>query len=107
MSFAVSATHFPVYITSSIYNTDPNYDYGAFTKLKTMLVNAGVAMDTFYYSFSEEGVFVFGDYSTPDTLQTIILVTNSANRCQGQRTWPLTAQNMKQLGILPKPLELK
>ena len=48
-----------------------------------MLVNAGVAMDTFYYSFSEEGVFVFGDYQTPDTLQTIILVTNSANRCQG------------------------
>lgn len=63
VSFSVSKEHFPVYIKQSIYNTDPNYDYGAFSKLHTKLTSTGVVISTFTNTFSYEGVFVFGDFS--------------------------------------------
>lgn len=51
VSFDVNDEHFPVYVTDSIYNTDPNYDYGVFTKLQTKLLSAQLAITTFVVSF--------------------------------------------------------
>lgn len=55
-----------MYIIESIYNTDPNYDYGAFTRLKTKLTSTGLDITTFSNTFANEGVYVFGDYASPD-----------------------------------------
>jgi len=52
-------------MVQSIYNTDPKFDYGAFTQLETSLVSSKLAITTFMNIFAKEGVYVFGDYSTP------------------------------------------
>lgn len=52
-------------MVQSIYNTDKGYDYGSFTELQTSIVSSKLAITTFINIFSGEGVFVFGDYSTP------------------------------------------
>ena len=65
MSFEVTDTHFPVYVKDSLYNTDPNYDYGTFSLLATKLQNAKLMISSFMVSFTYEGVFVFGDFSKP------------------------------------------
>jgi hypothetical protein len=94
ITFQVTKTNFPVYIKNSIYNTNPEFDYGAFIKLETRLTSTGLDIDTFGFTFVEEGVFVFGDYSAPDQYQTIVLVTNDDDVCNGQTQWPITSNNM-------------
>lgn len=88
-------------MVQSIYNTDPSYDYGAFTQLKTNLVNSNLGITTFMNIFAQEGVFVFGDHATPTQYQTIILVTSDSSVCAGETSYPITAANMKKLGISP------
>jgi hypothetical protein len=69
ITFSVSRTNFPVYIKNSIYNTNPNFDYGAFVKLQTKLTSSGLNLDTFGFTFIPEGVYVFGDYANPTRYQ--------------------------------------
>ena len=58
----MNPTNFPVYVKDSIYNTDPNYDFGVFTTLENKLLYAQLAISSFMVGFTYEGVFVFGDY---------------------------------------------
>ena len=100
--------NFPVYIVESKYNTDDNYDYGAFSELGTKLNGAKLAISSFLISFEYEGVFVFGDHAAPNTPTTIVLVTeDKTSRCQDQTQWPLTAETMKQLGIAKKDNKMR
>lgn len=62
ISFQVSKKHFPVYIRDSIYNTNKDFDYGAFVRLETKMTSSGLNIDTFGFTFVDTGVFVFGDY---------------------------------------------
>lgn len=103
----MSKTNFPVYIKNSIYNTNPEFDYGAFVKLETQLTSTGLNLDTFGFTFANEGTFVFGDYSAPDQYQTIVLVTSDDSVCKGVSQWPITSGNMKALGITANLPELK
>lgn len=99
VSFEVNPESFPHYIITSRFNTDPNYDYGAFSTLKTKLLGAKLAISSFLVNFSNEGVFVFGNNQV-DVAQTIVLVTNDfENRCKGIQSWPMTSQNMRLLEI--------
>lgn len=108
MSFEVNPINFPVYIKSSKFNTDENYDYGAFSQLETKLNNAKLAISSFMVSFLYEGVFVFGDHTSPTTAQTIVLVTeNKQELCLGQTQWPMTSDNMKRLGLIKKEILLR
>ena len=50
----------------SIYNSDPNYDFGVFTKLKNKLLLSQLNLKTFMVTFKDLGVFAIGDYATPD-----------------------------------------
>lgn len=66
VSFSVSQQHFPVYVSTSLYNTNPDFDYALFDTLKVKLLNAGMNITTFFFTFSESGVYVFGDYQDLD-----------------------------------------
>jgi hypothetical protein len=68
ISFETSAAHFPVYVSASLYNSNPDFDDGVFDTLKTKILNAGLDITSFAYTFTQEGVFVFGDYSNPTGL---------------------------------------
>jgi hypothetical protein len=52
VSFKVSKSNFPVYVSESIYNSNPEYDYGLFTKLKTKLLTADLKIKSFMVSFT-------------------------------------------------------
>jgi hypothetical protein len=55
-----------VYVEESIYNTNPNYDYGLLTKLKTKLITANLDISEFMMTFSDvDQVYVFGDSVDP------------------------------------------
>ena len=108
VSFEVNPVNFPVYIVESKYNTDPNYDYGAFSQLQTKLNSAKLQISTFPVTFSKEGVFTFGDHETPSAPQTLVYVTSDkAGKCQGRTQWPLTSENMQTLGITKKEVLLE
>jgi hypothetical protein len=66
VSFSISNEHFPVFVKDSIYNSDPNYDFGVFTKLKNKLLLSQLNLKTFMVTFKDLGVFAIGDYATPD-----------------------------------------
>ena len=102
IAFQVNPTNFPVYVKDSIYNTDPNYDFGVFTTLENKLLYAQLAITSFMVGFTYEGTFVFGDYQTPLVPQTVVKVTSDKEVCQGSQRWPLTSENMEKLGIVPQ-----
>ena len=96
----MSGDNYPVYIKDSKYNTDKNYDYGAFSVLRTKLTNAKLAISSFLVTFPDAGVFTFGDNESPFTPQTLVLATkDKAGLCGGRTQWPLTSENMRALGI--------
>ena len=108
VSFEVTPVNFPVYIKESKFNTNDDYDYGPFVVLETKLHNAKLAISSFVVNFAYEGTYVFGDFQTPETPQTIVFVTSEKNEvCLGQTQWPMTSENMKRFGFVKKPVTLK
>ena len=84
VSFEVTPVNFPVYIKESKFNTNDDYDYGPFVVLETKLHNAKLAISSFVVNFAYEGTYVFGDFQTPETPQTIVFVTSEKNEvCLG------------------------
>jgi hypothetical protein len=78
VTFTANRENYPVYVEESIYNTDPNYDYGLLTKLKTKLITANLEISEFMMTFTDLGqVYVFGDSVDPQTNQMIIKVVES------------------------------
>jgi len=56
-------------------------------------------------TFTEEGTFVFGDYSDPINQQTIVRVSDTV--CNNQTQYAYTLENMEKLGIISAKRELK
>lgn len=93
-----------MYILQSPYNSDPNYDYGTFTKLQNKMLLSQLNLTAFAVTFKQIGTFAFGDYSDPQTLKTLVLVTSDfADVCEGINQWPLTKENLIKLGIVRDP----
>ena len=56
-----------MYVKDSKYNTNPTFDSGPFDKLQVKITQANIYISTFMYSFTEEGIYVLGDYSNQKT----------------------------------------
>ena len=65
VSFATGVEHFPVYLRNSAFNTNADFDDGVFETLKTKIVDSGIAIASFAFTFSQSGVYVFGDFADP------------------------------------------
>jgi hypothetical protein len=102
VSFETSPEHFPVYLRNSGYNTNPNFDDGPFDTLKTKITGSGLTIASFAFTFSTEGVYMFGDYADPTNAQTLVLVSSS----ETPAILPLTTENLVTLGVAPLPPEL-
>ena len=72
-------THYPQYTPDSLYNTNPNFDYGAFQNLQND-VNAGRPVASFSQMFSSPGVYAFHD-AGDQSKQTVIGVVNQQVDC--------------------------
>jgi len=60
----LTAIHYPVYSRNSLFNTNTNFDYGAFIDLKSRVTN-GQLIKAFFYSFTDPGMYVFEDSVDP------------------------------------------
>lgn len=65
-----------MFVKDSPYNSDPNYDFGSFIKLKNKMLLSQLSLKSFPYTFRDLGVFAFGDYSEPDVVDTLVVVTD-------------------------------
>jgi hypothetical protein len=54
-------SHYPVYVKDHLYNTNPTFDYGAFTQLAYYVTQTNVTLGAFAHTFDEAGTFVFRD----------------------------------------------
>ena len=99
MTWAVTNLSYPVYLKDSLLNTVKGFDYGSFTLLEEKLTKTGLTIDTFLFSFQEEGQYLFGDSSDLNK-QIMIKVTNL--ECDEAFIQPLSNDNLKALGITPR-----
>ena len=91
--------HLPVYITNSIYNTNPNFDAGLFENMQTRVLNANMDIKDFYFSFSEEATYTFADYSDQNNLLIFIKVSST---CPAKYSIsPLNLINLEKYNIVP------
>jgi len=71
--------HYPVYSRNSLFNTNANFDYGAFVDLKDRVSN-GQLIKAFFYAFTEPGMYVFED-SVDSTKQMFVGVVAASMEC--------------------------
>lgn len=101
VSFETTAEHFPVYLKDSALNTDPNFDDGVFDTLKTKLTSSARKIGSLAYTFGRRGVYVFGDHADPTNSQTVVVINDGP-----AQILPLTAENLRRLGVLPQEPEM-
>jgi hypothetical protein len=98
----ITQEHYPVYLKDSLANSNDDFDYGAFRDLEDQLKN-GVTITTFAYSFSQEGIYIFGD-AADEQKQTIIGVMGENKKCSEEDKYivPITYDALLKLGVTQK-----
>lgn len=59
-------SHYPVYQKDHLYNSNPSFDYGAFTQLASYITSTNMTISSFAYVFTEGGNYVFRDSQIVD-----------------------------------------
>lgn len=65
-----TASNYPVYVVNHLYNSNPTFDYGAFTQLAYLIANTNVSISSFAHVFTEAGTYVFQDAQDSTRLVT-------------------------------------
>jgi len=78
-SLSDSSVHYPVYVSDSLLNTNPTFDYGAFVTLKDQVLR-GNNVSTFFFQFDTPGIYVFRD-SVEQSKQAVIGVVAPVLDC--------------------------
>ena len=79
VSSAAGTSHYPQYVPDSLFNTNPNFDYGALLSLQKD-VQAGRPVSSFFQEFSTSGIYVFED-GGDESKQTVIGVVDPLADC--------------------------
>ena len=96
--------HYPVYLTSSLVNTNPSFDYSQFVQLGQNLTNlTGSAINntySFIFTFQDSGIYVVGDSNNTEARQTIIAVMATSQKCPSGMSYDSkTSTNLLMVGI--------
>ena len=83
-----SISNYPQYRKNHLYNTNPNFDYGKFRELDTLVQNTDLEITTFANVFGESGVFVFYDNNNAKR-ETIVMVPGIGSSCPGRIEPPI------------------
>ena len=89
--------HYPEFVTDSLFNTNPTFDFGAFAAL-AQNVKKGYPVTSFYHIFDQPGVYTFRD-AGDKTKETVIGVVDPIVDCPRafatNSIQPLTADLLK------------
>ena len=94
---AGESKHFPVYLKDSLFNSNPDFDYGPFRQLAEFM-DDGVNLKNFVYVFQDAGTYVFGD-NADNSLITVVSVMEPTARCPSAAPiMSRTTQNLVSVG---------
>jgi hypothetical protein len=79
VSSSAGKSHYPQYVPNSLFNTNPNFDYGSLLNLGKD-VEAGRPVSSYYQAFSTAGIYVFRD-GGDNSKQTVIGVVDPLVDC--------------------------
>ena len=99
VTWEITTTSFPVYNKDHPINDDTTFDSSSFDTLKTKLINSGVSLKTFTYSFSSVSgkiALVFNDYTSTSKITVIALNRDS---CPDGNVLPFNKDTLKSVGI--------
>ena len=75
-----SLSNYPQYNKNHLFNTNPNFDYGNFRQLHTLMQTTNQSIKTFVQRFTEPGVHVFYDNANA-ARETIVVVPKAGSAC--------------------------
>lgn len=73
-------SNYPQYKRDHLFNTNPNFDYGNFRQLDTLIRKTNQTITVFVQLFTEPGVHVFYDNAYP-ARETIVVVPTAGSAC--------------------------
>ncbi|XP_077985306.1 uncharacterized protein LOC144439946 [Glandiceps talaboti] len=80
-----SLSNFPIYVKDHLFNSNPSFDYGAFTELKFLVEETNLTIWNFAHVFTEAGKYVFADSQEPDR-EVIVTVEPTGSSCDDSQT---------------------
>ncbi|KAI4538854.1 hypothetical protein MG293_011121, partial [Ovis ammon polii] len=75
-----SASHYPVYQTQHLFNSNPHWDFGAFRQLEHLVRETHLSFSRFAHRFVDPGTYVFQDNGLPESL-AVVLVKEQGVAC--------------------------
>ena len=97
--------HYPTYVKDHLLNTNPDFDFGPFAQLGTLL-ESSVTISTFVHVFNTAGTYVFVDSLTPGSVTAVIVVepgTTCVRDDQDFRVRPFSTATLNQFGVARLP----
>ncbi|CEM37955.1 unnamed protein product [Vitrella brassicaformis CCMP3155] len=101
MIWSIIERVYPVYISNSLLNSNPNFDVAPFLKLQEEMELSSEVPDLklFAYTFQQPGVFVFGA-SSNTAHQTVIAVLPRGQSCAADVPQPQSIESLVNFRIL-------
>ncbi|XP_061576515.1 uncharacterized protein si:ch211-286b4.4 [Cololabis saira] len=94
-------SHFPKYEKDHLFNSNPNWDFGAFRQLERLVKQTQFNSTRFSHVFSETGKYVLVDNAVPER-SIVVVVSEEGTECDPRAAvfQPMTPGHLVRFGIV-------